>query len=957
MKREDAFKKFNILKEQYNISKDVLSDANEATIRLIIIDSVLDILGWNKIDFNPEMYCSSAGYSDYLLSIDGKPKLIVEAKKAGVTFGHKYKKINSKEYTISYFKSAFKKNLFDVIEQAQKYCIEKGVQNAVITNGSEWLVAPMLPKPGKTIDLMKGIYFGSIFDDDFSFDYFWSLISKDSVEKNELDNYLSEVNHSQSEICHILRGHLGNLKWRRVSSEPYFDDFYEYFFSQITETNQRKMLEHCFVSDSKLEQFKGELKRVLRDTAPHYLPNDTLDFEPLEGKDFLLNHSDGKVVIITGSVGCGKTTLVTKCLVEARQAKDIYATPILIDLINDVSKNTLNAKEIVLTYLFEQIKTNYNDEFDIENLRKTFSDELKILKNGPFKDKFLQDPDSFIDKEAVLLDKLSSDIQSFVLRVFRKRVRENKSVIIIIDNVDRASEIFQEEIYALSHMISKDSGATVIITLREFTFFRNKENGFLDVRPEDKVIHLKAPDFNKLISSRLRYIKDFSDSDYRVKDWRKKYDYQEFFDYIQYYADSLKKYFQLSSEGNTILEILSSVSWHNIRTFYHLVKRVHKQLGDNNPWSKNDIIAALMCNTEQGERSYIPNVFRPYGDVNQCYFLKVRVLSFLHDAVSDGEVSKGVTFERIISFALFYGYRRDWVIKTIEESVRERLIECIETPSDSDITLEYKVNSTHSFRISPLGVSLIVEICFTAVYISFISIDLPYHETKPYSEIESLFNLIYSKPERGHPDGLSRDSIENILNSNIPKVSSQYLLTEFEREKLTLLKLKNHTEINMTERRVAEIISKSSLIFDDCIKASDCKPSQQFTFEFDGQLDEPVTLDINCIIPDSFKDVDFSKREYEHLIFIAIVILTYTGIEASTGVEITRVINEHLVDDDNKKFSNNISRALRSKKFSNLSWLLIRGDLHHKFKKFSLNSGWQDCWCEYFYETAPDILK
>lgn len=238
------------------------------------------------------------------------------------------------------------------------------------------------------------------------------------------------------------------------------------------------MLEHCFVSDSKLEQFKGELKRVLRDTAPHYLPNDTLDFEPLEGKDFLLNNSDGKVVIITGSVGCGKTTLVTKCLVEARQAKDIYATPILIDLINDVSKNTLNAKEIVFSYLFEEIKTNYNDEFDIENLRRTFSDELRILKNGPFKDKFLRDPGSFIDKEAESLDKLSSDVQSFVLRIFRKRVRENKSVIIIIDNVDRASEIFQEEIYALSHMISKDSGATVIITLREFTFLEIKRMAF-----------------------------------------------------------------------------------------------------------------------------------------------------------------------------------------------------------------------------------------------------------------------------------------------------------------------------------------------------------------------------------------------------------------------------------------------------------------------------------------------
>ena len=105
-------------------------------------------------------------------------------------------------------------------------------------------------------------------------------------------------------------------------------------------------------------------------------------------------------------------------------------------------------------------------------------------------------------KEAELLERESANRQNLVLKIFQKRVKENKSVIIVIDNVDRASESFQEEIYALSHLITQASGATVIITLREFTFFKNKDKGFLDVRPEDKIIHLKSPDFNKLISTR-----------------------------------------------------------------------------------------------------------------------------------------------------------------------------------------------------------------------------------------------------------------------------------------------------------------------------------------------------------------------------------------------------------------------------------------------------------------------
>lgn len=84
----------------------------------------------------------------------------------------------------------------------------------------------------------------------------------------------------------------------------------------------------------------------------------------------------------------------------------------------------------------------------------------------------------FMVKEAELLEKESANRQSLVLKIFQKRVKENKSVIIVIDNVDRASESFQEEIYALSHLITQASGATVIITLREFTFLRIKIKAF-----------------------------------------------------------------------------------------------------------------------------------------------------------------------------------------------------------------------------------------------------------------------------------------------------------------------------------------------------------------------------------------------------------------------------------------------------------------------------------------------
>src|SRR5258708_27618793 len=81
-----------------------LKDANEATVRLLIIDEVLSILGWQKHEYEPEKVTSTGDYTDYRLSIENQPRLIVEAKRIAVieTFP---KTIQQPEYSNSYLYS------------------------------------------------------------------------------------------------------------------------------------------------------------------------------------------------------------------------------------------------------------------------------------------------------------------------------------------------------------------------------------------------------------------------------------------------------------------------------------------------------------------------------------------------------------------------------------------------------------------------------------------------------------------------------------------------------------------------------------------------------------------------------------------------------------------------------------------------------------------------------------
>lgn len=954
-KRENALKLFCALTQKYKDLKNKLHSANEAKTRLLIIDEILQILGWDKESFNPESYSKNVGYSDYLLKLDNNPRLIVEAKRVGDTFCHPSLNLTKEEYTVSYFKRAFKNNLTEVINQAKKYCYEESVSFALITNGREWLVLQLIPKPNKTADSMKGIYFGDIFKENFSFDMFWSLLSKEAFESNNLDEHLSSINYTASQVCHIVSSEFHSLNWNESFNQHYISEFYENFFSKITESNQRKMLELCFVSDSKLEQYKGDLKRVLKDIKPRFLPNDTEDLEPGEGKELLASDkNNGKVLIITGSIGCGKTTLVTKSLLEVKRNETMRALPIMVDLINEVKGANKSVKEIIYDEVYKTLRESYPTEINLQNLKRTFNFELRELKNGEYSELFKTNPSLYQEKEAELLNSLKLDRENFILKTLRRITNQNASVVLILDNIDRAEEEFQEEAYTLAHKISSKTGATVIVTLREFTFFKNKDKGFLDVRPEDKVIHLKAPDFRKLVSKRVKYINTNFHNDYRLREWRKMYDLDEFEKAMKNHATTVKMSVLESTKGYSILEILSSISWHNIRLFFESLKRVHKQLGATSTcWNNSDVVSALMSHPVDGELPKIPNIFKPYHNVNQCYFLKIRILIFLTNSLKPGEVTHGVSGLRIYNFIKLYGYRLEWARKTLEECVQERLVECLDLPSDSDLTSNYEVNDSSHFRISPLGVYCINELVLIPIYLSLISIDLPFHERTVYSsvvkELEELIN-ISSEISYLEASGL-------ILDSKVYNHVSAYLYEQYQKEMIISKSLESNTQVHATEIKLKGIMSN---IFNkgidspksEYIASIEAGNSLQGNL-FDDSSQMLDTAEINSFLPKNLCSYKYLGSEYIPLIYIALIILKMKNIENSRGAEITDIINTYILADNEHKFTNNVSRALRGNKLLKQEWLLVRKNLHKKFKFFSLSDNWKDYWEPIFNTKLP----
>lgn len=961
--KEQALIKFKALAEKYSQKRFKIHEANEATTRLLIIDEILKIIGWTTDDFNPESHSSTSGYADYLLKDSKVPRLVVEAKRIGSTFASPTQKnIKSHEYTIAYFKSAFKNLLTDTIKQASMYCYDNGVSFAVITNGAEWMVLQLIPKPGKNIDNMKGVYFGNMFSDDFYFDHFWALLAKDNVIAGNLENYLGEINYAPSPVAKILKSDYGSLRWGSYSKDEYIDEFYEAFFDEITKSNQLKMLEYCFVTDSKLDQYRGDLKRVLKDSAPKFLPQDTCDMDPGESKDSIVSESNsGKVILITGSVGCGKTTLVRKALNETKRDKKGTTIPILVDLINDVSKSETQAKKVIYKRINENILSHFEELLHLPSLRKTYKKEINALKNGPYKEVFDASPEIFCRHEAELLEKLKSDTEDFVLKSLKCVTEQGINVILIIDNADRASEYFQEEMYTIAYTISEMAGATVIITMREFTFFKNKDKGFLDVRSGDKVIHLKAPDFSKLVAKRIRYIENHFDDDFRTKDWRQRYDLKKFKELSYQYASVIKNSIQLTNDGPKILETLSCVSWHNIRLFYDLLKRVHTQLGSKSGrWEHEGVIAALMVGPQEGQSIVLPNIFVPFQNVNQCYFLKLRVLIFLSASVKANERTHGVPLQRLLSFAQMYGYRSAWITATIEECVRQRLVECLEIPSDGDDVVDFCIRHGETFRISPLGAIFVEELVKNKIYLSLISTDLPFHNEEDFSNIRKEYAYVLSYMGDNENNIILKDGIDLISESRLSTILGKYLFGKYESEKTVSKSLESLAEISLTEDKL-KLLVRHLFLQDKPIKRT-AYNSKQITLDLlDPNEENNLSVSENDdaeddfeivqeLVPQNIDGLKFNRTEFIPLVLCALVIRKFQGKEYSLGTEITEIINKYIVSDDNRKETTNVSRALRTNSLKNQKWLVIRTDLHPKYGKFGLDDCWKNHWQQIFGE-------
>lgn len=990
--RDEAFEKIQSLRSEYGDSAHKLHESNEAETRLLIIDEILQAIGWNKDEFHPE-YSAKGEYIDYLLTIDNIPRLIVEAKRIGKTFAAPSNQMHELCYSLTYFQRAYGRALQTIIDQVTQYARSTGVPYAVLTNGAEWFLIQVIPTAGQKEKDLKGYYFGNLLSDNSNFNLLWELISRLSVAEGNLDERLHSINEYKAKQSIKISSHLQEIEWKQNSDNSNIRDFYQFFFSDIIDSRKRKMLEKCFTEDAQLKQYQRDLKQALKDTPPSFLPaNQTEDQSPGEGKKFLLQETgdiSGRVILVVGSVGCGKSTLVEKVIIESKIQKNSKLRILKLDLINEVKKTQGDIFPILWKYLIEEWRQNEPDSYKLQQLRAYFHQEILELREGESSELFAIDKNEYIRAEAQRLKELKSDHITFFARCWRHYRSQGYGITLVIDNIDRASEDFQEQVYGFSHELADRTGATIIVTMREFTFFRAKDEGFLDVRQEDAILHLKSPNLEQLLSRRIKYIENYLDQDFRIKAWRQEGSLESIFDNSKKHSKTLKETFLENENGRKILGILSSVSWHNVRYFLDTLKRIHIQIGDKeSSWKEIEVVAALMTsNSFDGSSPIIPNVYKPPYPNCQCYFLKVRVLAFLLYGIKDREQNRGVKLARIVGFLRLYGYQSNWIYRGVEELVRDRLMECLEAPLESDYTKNYELRQKHSFRASPLAVILFKQILDKPIYLSLVGYDTPFYDLVIFKLYQKEFESIASILDERQ---LEEVAIDLLLETNLANFVAVYLYQMLKIEKISNRSLLSSPEIESVEQKMSDLeCALSQYEIPNNVKIEQQKgfpqgnkPSsqredesliQRSLFDIDHTTEEngnnketeKAESDAECLVdrevadkvpvPKNILSVKISSSEQAPLIFWSLVALRAAGHQYSSGVEITKVINSYLVGDHQKKFPNNISRALRQPALVSQPWLDIAHNYEGNRNFFGLADNWSTHWQKYFQEEAPKI--
>lgn len=707
---DEALATLNQVKEDFNQFCDLKGNVSEADTRAKIIDKILtEVLGWPEQAIQRERHVHE-GYLDYELEVHKKPLITIEAKKAGTPFVfpiqervHRSLKLSGSILTIP--------EINEAISQVRKYCDDAGIRYAVATNGYAWIIFRAIREDMGWREGSAKV-FPSLEYVIENFTLFWNILSYEAVSAGSLDDEFGSnlrVSRESHRVINILFN--ADLPLQRNRLNMQLQPLVRYIFEDITGDNQLEILQSCYVHYGSLRIVARDIEATITDTIPQFLKR--------EGAEPLFQSTDdagafgemvtestelttGELCLLLGGIGCGKTTFLKRYqLTVGRDVLTKHSLWFHIDFL-EAPDDPEHVELFVWQTILEQLRARYAD-YRLErrrNLRRAYRQDLEVLEESalrPYKESTTQ----YEEKLAEYLGKWQSDTANYVPRLLNTcEPRQNRKVVLFIDNVDQLSPESQAKTFLLSQRITRSVGSLTIVAMREESYYTASVQKSFTAYTSRK-FHIASPRFLDIIQNRIAYAQRFLNNIIENpsfdSDQQKLQDAKDMYDLLTIVGESL------FSINRNIVRFVDAICFGNMRSalemfiafltsgatdvdkMLNIYRRDGKYYVGFHEFVKSVMLASRKYYKE--EQSPILNVFDCGAYKNSSNFTALRILNVLlsYQGQASREGQGYIEIARLLSsFEDIFDNTEDFII-TLNRLLQGQLVE-VNTRSTESIT-------------------------------------------------------------------------------------------------------------------------------------------------------------------------------------------------------------------------------------------------------------------------------
>lgn len=705
------------------------ADLNEADTRFHIIDRLFEqVLAWPRAAFRLEK-STIEGFSDYhFMRPNGRPALILEAKRTGIHFQVPPNFNQAKLYREVRIKALLTDaSIKGAMIQAQRYAADEGSEYAGISNGRQVIIFKVFER-GKPWKELPAVVIGDLtwFADNYV-EAIALLGYSSLIERNSLKTHFEHKSAESRELFFpkdkiLAFNQIVNANMLAVPLRPVV----QRFFGPL-DVDDSEFIEQCYVNQRAYDKSLKGIRSILRDSVSPFM--ETYGVKETEDNKRggslakrltkgVMQRRAGDVVVLFGGKGSGKSTFVRRVLKhQPPQYLKKHSAAVIVDLLG-APKDQIAVREFIWRSLVVQLDSHGFMDGERDALLTLFDDRWQTACK---QDLYGFDTTQPIYNERLnaLLAAWKQDIHYVARRLALWHARQHKGVIVVIDNTDQLENELQDYSFSIAEEIGRELSCVVLISMREERFYASKIRGMLDAY-QNSAFHISSPTPSEVFERRINYVMDLIRRKRLGIDDGLKRDLLKFLrifkaDFARDPISPLNRFISACAHGNIRLALdlfgeLIVSGYTNAREMVEI----------SGVWTVliHQVIRPLMTPTRlfyDEKLSRVPNVFQIRTPDGGSHFTGLRVLRFLvagQDPTSPGYVP----FAELRShFGAVFGNDID-LRKWLDRLLGANLVE-------ASTRQDYFTDEMDSLRITPFGQFALEELHRTFTYLDLASTD------------------------------------------------------------------------------------------------------------------------------------------------------------------------------------------------------------------------------------------